>query len=174
LRIGIEPESAVLTDVRRQQLASHVISRTQLPLGSLDLAFSSILSYVLKLDDNLSNYNLTIDDYRSFNNRLIESYSGINLKAEAAKVLSVAQRRTVLLDLVEEFRDHKKLSDSLDFSDMTRLSLEVVRQHPSVIDEFGGSARINAFDFWQWACGDCRGRSTAIDLHLPRHQSIQH
>jgi DNA helicase-2/ATP-dependent DNA helicase PcrA len=54
-----------------------------------------------------------------------------------------------LLDLVEEFRDHKKLSDSLDFSDMTRLSLEVVRQHPSVIDEFRSEFKMVLLDEYQ-------------------------
>ncbi|MEY4348543.1 MAG: hypothetical protein RIS43_962, partial [Actinomycetota bacterium] len=149
LRIGIEPDADVLSDVRREQLASYVIQKTKVPLADLDMAFSTVLDYTLKLDDRLADYDLATVDVRTFNDRVFDGLNGIGGNDPTRDIPANAKKRNYLLEVVEEFRAYKKATDNIDYADMTRLSLLIARQYPAVISELRQQFKLVMLDEYQ-------------------------
>ena len=150
LRLGIEPDSTVLNDARREQLAAYVIQRTKIPLADFGMPFSTVLEHVLKLDDALSNYDLEIDKVRHFDDDVIARIGLMSKPITAVKeIKATAEERNSLLDVVLEFRDHKKYTDHLDYADIARYALALVRDHKSVRDAYAQQFKAVLLDEYQ-------------------------
>lgn len=136
LRIGFEPDSVSLTDVRRNQLAALVIRESSLPLGELDAKFSSILGDLLDLDDNLSNNVVSTDDLRSFDSDLARDLNKFETIQKTKDVLKKSAKRLILADLVDEFRLAKRIRSVFDYSDMSRLALQILQKSPELVQQY--------------------------------------
>jgi len=151
LLIGVEPDSLIVTDVRRQQLAARLLQKTQLPLAAADMAFMTAVERTLKLDDALANYDVTIADLRAFDEQLIRDLE-VATKAtnkQNIEVIDTSHERILLGELVAEFRELKHLSDALDYADMSRLTLQLVRLHPQVIEAAKEQFKVVLLDEFQ-------------------------
>lgn len=133
LRIGFEPDSVSLTDVRRNQLAALVIRESSLPLGELDTTFKNILNDLLDLDDNLSNNVISTDELRSFDSELARDLDKFEIIQKTKDVLKKSAKRIILADLVDEFRLAKRIRSVFDYADMSRLALLILQKSPELV-----------------------------------------
>ena len=62
IRIGVEPESTLLSDVRRQQLAMRMLRTTTASFADVDMKFGTVLERLLKLDDAMSDFDVRPDE----------------------------------------------------------------------------------------------------------------
>lgn len=136
LRIGFEPDSIALTDVRRNQLAAIVIRESLLPLGELESKFPSILRDLLDLDDNLSNNVISTEELRNFDETLAADLNVFDSIGKTKEVLRKSAKRLILVDLVDEFRQAKRVRSVFDYADMARLALQILQKSPEVIDQY--------------------------------------
>ena len=149
VRIGIEPESLLLSDVRRQQLAMRMLRDTQVSFDGITMAVSTALKSVLKLDDAMSDYAVKPADLIEFDRALAERLKPFEDHAATASVYETALKRIVLTQLVQEFRQLKKDTDCLDYADMTRLSLEIFRSQPDLVSQMRERFKVILLDEYQ-------------------------
>ena len=131
--LGREPGARILTDGARQQLAYRVVCRTSLPLAGLGTAPIALTSDLLALDDQLSELDIEPEALVEFDDALIAELDAHGPpQAIGAKMRATAQTRCLLGLLICEWRAQKQGRDLLDFTDQTRLALEIVRGFPQV------------------------------------------
>ncbi len=139
LRIGHEPDTRVIADATRYQLAARSIARYDGRIELLSDHPPTVISYLLALDGALAEHLLTPDDVRAFHAvqhpRVEEARAAETLKTrigEVDKVLSSMDRREELLGLVEAYRLLKSHLGLMDFSDQIALGARLASEQPDV------------------------------------------
>jgi DNA helicase-2/ATP-dependent DNA helicase PcrA len=139
LRIGHEPDTRVVADASRYQLAARVIARHRARVELLSDHPGTVIDNLLALDSAMSEHLVGPDDVRAFQARhrsqvedalAAETYK---TKVEAvAKVLNTFGRREELLGLVESYRRLKRELGLMDFSDQIELGARLADDQPQV------------------------------------------
>lgn len=148
--LGREPGAQILGDGARQQLAYRVVCRSSLPLAGLGASPVTLTGNVLALDDQLSELDIDPAALIEHDDALIaELDSHASLQKIGTSMRSTAQVRRVLAMLVLEWRAEKQARDLLDFTDQTRLALELVRRFPDVAAAMRARHRVVLLDEYQ-------------------------
>ena len=139
LRIGHEPDTRVIADASRYQLAARVIARYTGRVELLSDHPKTVIDYLLALDSAMTEHLVGPEDVRRFQAeerpRFAEALAAETLKtkaAEVAKVLHTFDRREELLGLVESYRRHKQHHGLMDFSDQIELGARLASECPEV------------------------------------------
>ncbi len=149
IRIGVEPESALLSDVRRQQLAMRLLRTTTASFADVDMKFGTVLERLLKLDDAMSDFDVRADELITFDTDLIARVEPVVTNEAGRKIVQASRNRLLLTQLVQEFRQFKKDHDCLDYADMTRLAIEVFRQQPDLVAQVRERFQVVMLDEYQ-------------------------
>lgn len=136
IRIGREPGARLLTDGARQQLAFRVVCATTLPLDVLGKGPDGVTTDLLALDDQCSELGVDPQALIDWDTELVRALNAIELaeglQVNGQNLRTTAQRRIALARLILEWRAAKERHDVLDYTDQTRLALELVRRFPDV------------------------------------------
>ncbi|MTB28568.1 MAG: AAA family ATPase, partial [Actinobacteria bacterium] len=136
IRLGREPGARVLTEGFREQLAYRVVCSSVLPLEAFGKGPESLTSDLLGLDDQCSELDISPERLIEWDSKLIDDMNAIELAGKFQKnagvIRETAQKRRHLARLVLEWRAAKERYDVLDYTDQTRLALELVRRFPEV------------------------------------------
>ena len=134
LRIGVDPDSTLITEARAWQIATRIVEeRTEpLPLDRPGAAASALLA----LDGALSENLLTVDEAAEQLGELAALMEGIgavrgckSLVKGAPEALST---RLGMLEAVAAYRDHKRRHALLDFGDQIALGCRIAEEVPEV------------------------------------------
>ncbi|MFT3872721.1 MAG: ATP-dependent DNA helicase [Nocardioides sp.] len=132
LRIGHEPDTRVIADAARYQLAGRVIDRHDTPVRLLSDSPKHVIDYVLALDGSLAEHLVTPVQLRAFDAREAPLFDAELTGAVKADVARAFGRRAEALDLVEEYRSLKAALGLMDFSDQIALAARLAEEHPAV------------------------------------------
>lgn len=150
LRIGVDPDSTLITEARAWQIASDLVeSRSEpLPIESLSTATEA----VLRLDGALSENLLTVEAAAEQIEQLQELFTGLagirGLKTAFGKPAGTMGEQLGMLEVVAAFRERKRARSLLTFGDQIALACRIAedvpevaravrRQYPAVLlDEF--------------------------------------
>jgi DNA helicase-2/ATP-dependent DNA helicase PcrA len=139
LRIGHEPDTRVVADASRYQLAARVIARHRGRVELLSEHPGTVIENLLALDSAMSEHLVSPADVRAFQDRerprFSEALSLETTKGRADKVAAVLNtfgRRSELLDLVESYRRMKRDLGLMDFSDQIELGARLADLQPEV------------------------------------------
>jgi DNA helicase-2/ATP-dependent DNA helicase PcrA len=125
LRIGHEPDTRVMADASRYQVAARVIERHTGRVDQLSDSPKHVIDYILKLEAALSEHLVSTADLRAFDARelplLLAGLAG-GAKSAVAKVESAFAKRAEVLPLIEEYRRLKAQMGLMDFSDQIALA----------------------------------------------------
>ncbi len=139
LRIGHEPDTRLIADASRYQLAGRAIQRYTAPVEHLSDSPSHVIQYLLSLEGEMSEHLVSPDQVREHDAReraLFEAamvgedrktYLEKNLKA-----IFAIDRRAELLGLVDSYRRLKRDLGLMDFSDQIALAARLARERPEV------------------------------------------
>ena len=112
LRIGHEPDTRVITEAARHQLAARVIDRHTREVRHLSEHPGTVISYLLALDASLSEHLVELDELTAFQDRergrIAEARVTASLKGHQDaldKAIKVFDQRDELLHLVRDYRD---------------------------------------------------------------------
>ena len=152
LRVGVDPESIVLTDASLWQLAARVAESWD---GSLEFEgnLASAASAIPSLASSLADHGVTVEEFSDFLGRITGMIEGLPLgsrsrsDAKRERLAAPFHSRVSLAVLIKRFNETKKEASSLDFSDQiaiaTRLAglpavqaLEQARYRAVLLDEF--------------------------------------
>ncbi len=132
LRIGHEPDTRVIADAARYQLAGRVIDRHTAPVRLLSDSPPHVIQWLLALDGSMAEHLVGVDEVRGFDAAQARRFADQLSGADAPKVAEAFARREELLDLVERYRRQKDDLGLMDFSDQVALAARLAAEQPMV------------------------------------------
>jgi DNA helicase-2/ATP-dependent DNA helicase PcrA len=132
LRIGHEPDTRVIADAARYQLAGRVIDRHTRPVEVLSDSPPHVIQWLLALDGAMAEHLVEVADVRRFDEREARRFAAELTGGDSEKVAEAFARREELLDLVEHYRRQKHDLGLMDFSDQIALAARLAAEHPGV------------------------------------------
>ena len=135
LRIGIDPDSALITQARSWQIVTSLLEARTLPLPNESLIHNT--SAVLVLVDALSQNLLTIEEAAKDLADLTEQFTALaaikGCKTLVGKAPAVMSEWEALLDVVAELHDYKRSHGLLDFGDQIALACTIAESVPEAV-----------------------------------------
>jgi DNA helicase-2/ATP-dependent DNA helicase PcrA len=143
LRLGVEPESRLLSAAAAWQYAAEVVSRYDGPMDDVVSAESRVIEAVVSLAGEMAEHLLApeelvgyIDDFEARVSVLPRGASRATF-LPVRDVLTALQNRRGLLPMVRRYLDLKRERDALDFADQMALAARLASGFP----EIGGVER---------------------------------
>jgi DNA helicase-2/ATP-dependent DNA helicase PcrA len=133
LRIGVEPQSRLLADATRFQLAASVLRSAPGPFPHLSRPLSMLVEDLLALDGELSEHLVDPEQLRRHDLALEAELLGVvkEVKDHRDALAAVGARRELLV-LVEAYRRVKQERDLLDFGDQVAIAARLAVERPEV------------------------------------------
>ncbi|TFH51614.1 ATP-dependent helicase [Actinomyces viscosus] len=132
LRIGVDPDSTLITQARSWQIVTSLLEARTLPLPSEGLTHNA--SAALVLNDALSQNLLTIEEAATDLADLTEQLTALaaikGCKTLVGKAPAVMSEWEALLDVVAELHEHKRRHGLLDFGDQIALACTIAESVP--------------------------------------------
>ncbi|MBA2444351.1 MAG: ATP-dependent helicase [Nocardioidaceae bacterium] len=132
LRIGHEPDSRLMADASRFQVAERAIRRYGGSVEQLTTSLPHVVRYVLALDAQLSEHLVTPDQVRRWQSEQRPRWQAAKQTKEVADVIYKFAAREELLALVEGYRGLKAELGVIDFSDQMALGAALAAESPEV------------------------------------------
>ncbi len=136
LRIGHEPDTRVIADASRYQLAARAVARYTGDVQLLSDHPETVINYLLALEGAMSEHLVDADTLRTFQRRERAAFAAeletTRARKKLADVLSAIDRREELLGLVESYRRLKRDLGLMDFSDQIALGARLAVERPEV------------------------------------------
>jgi DNA helicase-2/ATP-dependent DNA helicase PcrA len=140
LRLGVEPESRLLSEAAAWQFAAEVVERYDGPMDDVPFAASTVINAVVDLAGEMAEHLLVptdleglIDGFEARVRLLPKGASRARAlpKAVADAVKSLKARRQVL-PLVDGYLELKRSRDALDFADQMALAATLAQRFPDI------------------------------------------
>ena len=137
LRIGVDPDSTLITQARSWQIVASLLEARTLPLPNESLSHNA--SATLVLGDALSQNLLTIEDAAKDLADLTEQFTALaaikGCKTLVGKAPAVMAEWEALLDVVAELREYKRHYGLLDFGDQIALACTIAETVPDAASQ---------------------------------------
>jgi DNA helicase-2/ATP-dependent DNA helicase PcrA len=139
LRIGHEPDTRLIADASRYQLAARAVQRHTQAVEQLSDHPPTVVQNLLALDGQLTEHLVPPDRVRAHDaaeRPLFEEGMAAEhrktYRERNEKAISAIDRRAELLDLVDGYRDLKRHLGLMDFSDQIALAARLASECPEV------------------------------------------
>ena len=140
LRLGVEPESRLLTEAAAWQFAAEVVERHDGPMDDVPFAASTIVHAVVDLAGEMAEHLLESADLCQLIDRFEATVLGLPKGASRARALpkvvadslSALKARRQVLPLVEAYIALKRSRDALDFADQMALAASLSQRFPDI------------------------------------------
>jgi DNA helicase-2/ATP-dependent DNA helicase PcrA len=132
LRLGIEPDTRLLADASRFQLADLTIRSSPGPFHHLWTHRPTLVTNLLALDDQLREHLVAIDEVRRFDRALSAQLAGVASSVPIRQAQLAIARREELLSLVAQYRQAKHRRGVMDFADQMALGATIAEECPDV------------------------------------------
>jgi DNA helicase-2/ATP-dependent DNA helicase PcrA len=133
LRIGREPDTSLLTEAGRWQLAMSVVHRATGPFQHIRWQPRTVAQYLLALDAEMAEHGASPVDVRRVNADIVREIATLpKTTAAIADIATAALARDEFLTLVEAYRERKRELDLLDFGDQVAVAAAIARRAPDV------------------------------------------
>ena len=140
LRLGVEPESRLLSEAAAWQFAAEVVERHDGPMDDVPFAASTIINAVVDLAGEMAEHLLVPSDLAAVVDEFEARVCGLPKGASRARALPkvVADAMTALkarrqvLPLVDGYLDLKRSRDALDFADQMALAATLSQRFPDI------------------------------------------
>jgi len=140
LRLGVEPESRLLSEAAAWQFAAEVVERHDGPMDDVPFAASTVINAVVDLASEMAEHLLAPADLAMLIDRFEARVSRLPKGASRARVLPkvVADAMTALkarrqvLPLVDGYLELKRSRDALDFADQMALAATLSQRFPDI------------------------------------------
>lgn len=141
LRLGVEPESRLLSEAALWQLAHETVLAYDGPMEAVDLAESTITSAVIDLAGECAEHLLDVNDVEDHLREVIATLEAVpaaasgrskGLPADVRTAVGVLRKRLAVLPIVRELAAAKSRRDALDFGDQVALAARLAAEFPDV------------------------------------------
>ncbi|MFD7156050.1 UvrD-helicase domain-containing protein [Kribbella sp. NPDC059898] len=163
LRLGLEPDSRVLADATRFQLAGRVVRRSAGPIRFASHHVPTLVNSLLALDGELADHLLRTDDIRDHDDAVRQEVAAARKQTvEVRKLAETALKRGEILQLVEEYQAYKGERGVVDFADQMALGARLAEECPEVAAVERGRYKVVLLDEYQDTSVSQRRMLTAL------------
>jgi len=140
LRLGVEPESRLLSEAAAWQFAAEVVEHHDGPMDAVPFAASTVINAVVDLAGEMAEHLLVPAQLQMLIDRFEARIDGLPQgarrsralpKVVAAAMIALKARRQVL-PLVEGYQELKRSRDALDFADQMALAATLSQRFPDI------------------------------------------
>ncbi|HSV40387.1 MAG TPA: ATP-dependent DNA helicase [Nocardioidaceae bacterium] len=153
LRIGHEPDTRVIADASRYQLAARAVARYEGRVDLLSDSPSHLINWVLGMDAQLSEHLCTPEALQEFDTAQRARWQAALATSRAKNPLlagiAAIDKRAELMGLVESYRDLKRRLGLMEFSDQIELSARLATQRPEVGEAERAKFKVVLLDEYQ-------------------------
>jgi DNA helicase II / ATP-dependent DNA helicase PcrA len=129
LRLGVEPDSRLLADASRFQLAGLACERHPGALREVSTHLPTTLTSVLALDAEMSEHLVSPEHVRAFDEELRAELAAAPRQTQlVTRALATARKRDELVDLVQAYRALKAERGAMDFSDQMAVGARLAQE----------------------------------------------
>ncbi len=132
LRIGFEPDTRVVSDATRFQLAALAVRRFEGAVDHLSTWLPTAVTGLLALDAELSEHLVEPDDVRDLQRREAPLWADVKPTNAVRDLLRAFDKRSELLAFVERYRRIKSERGVMDFSDQLARAARLAEARPEV------------------------------------------
>ncbi|AKU17615.1 ATP-dependent helicase [Luteipulveratus mongoliensis] len=139
LRLGIEPESRMLSEAAAWQYASEVVQRYDGPMDRIEFAESTITAAVVALAGEMAEHLLRPEDVATYLDGVAAHVPTLPVTGrtrgtppDATAMLKALAARRDLIPIVQAYADLKHRRSALDFSDQMAVAAELAQRFPSL------------------------------------------
>ncbi len=139
LRLGVEPDSRLLSQAAAWQLAAEVVAAYDGPMDRVDRAESTVVAGVVDLAGELAEHLRSTADVRAYLEDVVRHAESLpatgrikGLNEKERDLLAALRARAELTPLVERYQDAKRARTSLDFADQVAVAARLARSFPDV------------------------------------------
>ena len=139
LRLGLEPDTRLLTEVAAWQYAADAVARYDGDMDEVPNAESTVIGAVVDLAGELAEHLLDVDDLRDEIDRVVAAIDaapparpGAALPADVLKLRATLRARRAVLPIVSRFQQLKRSRDAMDFADQVALAARLATEIPDV------------------------------------------
>jgi len=133
LRVGVEPDSRLITQATRFMLAMRAMREVEGEFAALEVGPDFIAERLLDLAGELSEHLVTLDELKARDLDIIASVERAEKQTlPVRKVAAIARQRLELARLVEAYTRAKRDRDLVDFDDQIALAARVAAERPEV------------------------------------------
>ncbi len=132
LRIGHEPDTKLIADASRYQLAARAIRQHREPVAHLTTWVASSVSGLLGLDAELCEHLVSLDSLLEFQAAEAPLWRTAKQTKDVAAVIETFEKRRELVAFVQSYRRLKAELGVMDFSDQMSRAAVLARSCPEV------------------------------------------
>ena len=140
LRLGVEPESRLLSEAAAWQFAAEVVERHDGPMDDVPFAASTIINAVVDLAGEMAEHLLVPADLARLIDRFEVRVSGLPKGSSRARALpkvvtdamTALKARRQVLPLVDGYLELKRSRIALDFADQMALAATLSQRFPEI------------------------------------------
>ena len=139
LRMGIEPDSRLLSEAAAWQYAAEVVAAYDGPMNRVDKQESTVIAAVMDLAGEMAEHlrsSKEVGDYLRDVVDHAESLKSVGKKTSYAQVdkavFGTLLARADLMPIVERYQELKRRRTSLDFADQMAIAARLAQQYPDV------------------------------------------
>ena len=150
LRVGVEPDSRLITQATRYMLALRAMRDVEGTFDELTVEPRFVADRMLSLAGELNEHLVDLDRLRRFDRDLIERIGAVARPTKAVLgVAGTARQRLELSRLVEAYLQAKRSRDLVDFDDQIALAARVVGDRPEVVEAYRNEYAVVLLDEYQ-------------------------
>ncbi len=140
LRIGLEPQSRLLTDASCWQLVTNIVERWSGPMDQITAAASTVSEAILELSGELAEHLVSLDQVDAFLSSHIDHLEALPYNEDGGSrqyrdittILNKLKGRRQLLPLVAAYQRAKRDRDCLDFGDQLAYAARLSQTVPQI------------------------------------------
>ncbi len=139
LRLGIEPESRLLTEAAAWQYAHEVVDRWDGDMTGVAITPATVVDLLLRMSAECAEHLVDLDRLQAhldqLEDRVLTLQAATARVAKAGKVpelLKAVRTRQRLVPLLQAYTDRKRANESLDFGDQLALAARLARDFPDI------------------------------------------
>ena len=138
VRLGIEPESRLLSPAAAWQVAAEAVARFDGPMTDMDYTEGSVIRAVVDLAGEMAEHLLEPADVEGFLDRFIDEVEAIppgqtrKTRHPLREVLVALRARRLVIPIVSEYLALKRRRDSVDYGDQMAAAARLARDVDAV------------------------------------------
>ncbi len=144
LRLGVEPDSRLLTEAAAWQFAHEAVVSWDGPMEGVEKAESTVTTAVVDLAGEMAEHLVDVDDLAAHLDRVVRHLEEIP-KGEATRkrihpmrdVVALLRERAAVVPVVRRYHELKRSRDAMDFADQMAVAARIA----NTVDEVGRGER---------------------------------
>jgi DNA helicase II / ATP-dependent DNA helicase PcrA len=157
LRLGVEPESRLLTEAASWQYANDVVERWSGDMSDVPYSQSTVVDALLRISAECAEHLIELDDLERHLAELADcleamptgaSRTGGHPRSVVALLTAIRARRQIV-PLVRAYADRKRAHEALDFGDQLALAARLTQQFPDIARSERARSRTVLLDEFQ-------------------------